>query len=371
MIEQGEPRPPGRKPRVIWIAPALNAYKLQFLNRLAARGRLDIVVVKGSLDRDAGHKEGSDGPLFDVVGVSATESTFQFHFETYAVLARLLRASAADYVVLPAELKHLGVVLFLFLLKHYYRFQLVTYTHPYVAWNWPTWVSKPLTRFVFSLHDKVIFYSDQAKERCLREGILRPEKAFSANNTLDTDAIWKLYSFETNRSPQKRILYIGRLAANKGIQTLFEYFAVLREHGVGLVIIGDGPERERVAEAVARYPEIEWLGAVDDERVIAAQMRRIHLVFVPGHSGLSIVHSFCYGKPYVTLSGRQHPPEIDYLEDHRNGLLLAGDFQDNIAAIVRLLADERAYDGCCQQAFEKAKSLSVGNWCGQIEAALN
>jgi glycosyltransferase involved in cell wall biosynthesis len=161
------------------------------------------------------------------------------------------------------------------------------------------------------------------------------------------------------------------LTANKGIETLFEYYAELRRHGIGLVIVGDGPERGRVLDAVSRFPEIEWLGAVDDERVIAEQMRRTHLVFVPGHSGLSIVHSFCYGKPYVTLAGRHHPPEIDYLEDRRNGLFLAGTFQENVAAIVQLLGDEKAYEGYCQRAFEKARSLSVANWCERIESALS
>jgi glycosyltransferase involved in cell wall biosynthesis len=360
-----------RKRRILWVAPALNAYKLQFLNRLFNRGQLDIIVAKGQLESKAGHKEGSDTPLFPVVEVAATESNFQFRLATYSTLARVLRGSPFDYVLIPAEMKHLGVVLFLFLLKFYHRFQLVTYTHPYVAWNWPAWLSRPLTRIVFSLHDKVIFYTDQAKERNLQEGILPLAKAFSANNTLDTDAIWKNYGFETNRSTEKRILYIGRLTANKGIETLFEYYAELRKEGVRLAIIGDGPERGRVVDAVTRYPEIEWLGAVEDERVIAHEMRRTHLVFVPGHSGLSIVHSFCYGKPYVTLAGRHHPPEIDYLEDRRNGLLLAGNLHENVAAIVRLLTDEKAYEGYCQRAFDKAQSLTVANWCGRIESALS
>jgi glycosyltransferase involved in cell wall biosynthesis len=360
-----------KKRRVLWVAPALNAYKLQFLNRLVNRGRLDIVVVKGQLESEAGHKPGSDSPQFPIVGVAATESNFQFRLATYGTLARVLRGSPVDYVLIPAEMKHLGVILFLFILKFYFHYQLVTYTHPYVAWNWPVWFSRPLTRAVFSLHDKVIFYTDQAKERCLREGILPPSKAFSANNTLDTDAIWKSYGFETNKNPEKRLLFIGRLTTNKGIETLFEYYAELRRQGIRLVIIGDGPERGRVANAVSLYPEIEWLGAIEDERVIAEQMRRAHLVFVPGHSGLSIVHSFCYGKPYVTLAGRHHPPEIDYLEDGRNGLFLAGNFQENVAAIAQLLADEKAYEGYCRRAFEKAQSLSVANWCGRIESALS
>jgi glycosyltransferase involved in cell wall biosynthesis len=150
------------------------------------------------------------------------------------------------------------------------------------------------------------------------------------------------------------------LTANKGVESLFEYYAELRKHGIGLVVIGDGPERDRVANAVSRYPEIEWLGATDDEGVIAEQMRRTHLVFVPGHSGLSIVHSFCYGKPYVTLAGRHHPPEIDYLEDRGNGLLLAGDFRENVAAIVGLLEDEQAYEGYCRRAFATQRLSIAG-----------
>jgi asparagine synthetase B (glutamine-hydrolysing) len=44
---------------VLWIAPALNAYKLQFLNSLFNRGRLDIIVVKGELEGEASRQEGT------------------------------------------------------------------------------------------------------------------------------------------------------------------------------------------------------------------------------------------------------------------------------------------------------------------------
>ncbi len=363
---------PARR-RILWLAPILNAYKLRFLNRLVARGKLDITVLRGVVDRrlqELGHNEGRDRPIFPLIDVNANESSFQLRLETYRTIARLLRKDRFDYVLLPSELKHFGVTFFLFLLKHYHGFALVTYTHPNLAKSWPAGLSRLATKFVFRLHDKVIFYTDRAREMSVRSGIVSAQKAFFANNTLDTDEIWGIYSFEVNKSPAKRILFIGRLVPDKRIDVLLRYYEELRRHGVGLTIIGDGPERDRVKRAGSGWPEIDWLGAVTDERIICEQMRRAHLVFVPGDSGLSIVHSFCYGKPYATLADARHGPEIAYLKHWKNGLLLGAGFRENVAEIRKLLDDEAVYEICCKEAFRTAQGLSVVSWCQQVEAAL-
>lgn len=54
-------------------------------------------------------------------------------------------------------------------------------------------------------------------------------------------------------------LYVGRLSVEKGLDTLLAAWEKL-EGKIPLKIIGDGPLSDQVADAAARFPQIEWLG---------------------------------------------------------------------------------------------------------------
>jgi glycosyltransferase involved in cell wall biosynthesis len=54
-------------------------------------------------------------------------------------------------------------------------------------------------------------------------------------------------------------LFIGRLAAEKGIHTLLASWEHLQQR-VPLKVVGDGPDADRVAEAIERMAGVEWLG---------------------------------------------------------------------------------------------------------------
>ncbi len=153
---------------------------------------------------------------------------------------------------------------------------------------------------------------------------------------------------------------------------LIEYYSVLRKRieGLQLIIIGDGPEGFRVREVSLSDEAVRWRGGVDDEELIAADMRQAHIVFVPGASGLSIVHAFCYGKPYVTLRNMPHGPELSYLIDGENGLLLDGNIEQDVKRVVRLLEDKKRYASFCEASYKQARKLSIENWCLQMEHAL-
>ena len=91
-------------------------------------------------------------------------------------------------------------------------------------------------------------------------------------------------------------------------------------------------------------------------------------MFVPGTSGLVINHAFAYGKPFITISnGVKHPPEIDYLEDGVNGLLLGDDFDINVNRIKNLVTDSEQLNRFQVAAFVKAKEISATAWCDSIE----
>ena len=109
---------------------------------------------------------------------------------------------------------------------------------------------------------------------------------------------------------------------------------------------------------------IKVLGGIVQERAISKHMKDVSLVFIPGDSGLSINHAFCYGKPYATIKSKNHGPEINYLKNGINGFLLSGDFNSDVSKICSVLIsnNKEIFDN----AYETGQSLSVDTWCTQI-----
>lgn len=357
---------------VLWIAPNLNHYKTRFLSRLVEGDGPEITVLAGGQLKNIGHRPDEGNPVFFRVDVKATKHNFHASLEVYATLLRLLRKSKFEYVLMPVEKKHIPLIISLFVLKFFFGFKLISYNHPMTRSSfWNPAFDRLITQFLFCLYDRIIFYTMEGRDLAVKLRLLPVAKAFFANNTLDTREIWRNYTFEVNKSDPKILLFIGRLIKSKRLDLLLKYFEALKAQlpGARLIVIGDGPEADIIRTAAEKDQTVTWLGAVVDEVRISSVMRQAHAVFVPGWSGLSIVHAFCYGKPYVTIEG-PHPPEIDYIKDGQNGIILNGSLIEDCGQIVKLLSHTTKYETACKNAFATAQELSVEKWCDNIKGAI-
>lgn len=363
------------KPHILWIAPNLNHYKARFLHRLAERTGLGLTVYAGQRDADLGHRAHEGEVRFATILSQAGKRNFSFRVSVYQDLWRLAHTGRFDAVLMPLEIKHLPIVFYLFMVRSLIGFRLVTYNHPFPSGRgrFGRLVNQGLARLLFGLYDRVIFYTEQARDEAVAARRLPAAKAFFANNTLDTDEIWRDFEFRVNTSEPKVFLFIGRLMPNKRLDLLMQYYQALKERlpGLRLNVIGDGPEAPMVREAAASDSDITWQGAVVDEAAIRRHMAAAHLVFVPGHSGLSIVHAFSYGKPYATIPSPTQPPEMAYLIHEVNGLLLNGEIRQDREAVASLLQDEGRYGAMCRAAFDTARHVSIEHWCRQMGAAFH
>ena len=68
---------------------------------------------------------------------------------------------------------------------------------------------------MFRLFDRVVFYTEAARDEAVATGIVPACKAWFANNTLDTDSIWDHYSFEVNENQNWTFAFLGRLDAER------------------------------------------------------------------------------------------------------------------------------------------------------------
>ncbi len=368
---------PQSETRFLWVAPMLNHYKAEVLARLAERPRVDLRVLVGRDVNQQGHVAGQHvSPGFQTWRTTASYWNFGRSPRALVDMFRAIRRMRPHVVLVPAEKKFIAFVVWTALLKLFYRFRLITLNHPICgkdksdlkSWN------VRLTRIFYGFFDRVGFYTEAAREWAVGHKIVARRKSFFANNTLDTQQIWNDFPFEICENPQKTLLFIGRLVQSKRVAQLLEIYGQFcqLEPDAKLKIIGAGPLEEELRRQSEHLPNVEWLGAVSDQRQIGAHMRDSHVVVIPGASGLSIVHAFCYGKPYVTLDHASipHGPEITYLRHDENGLFLDGDSGEVATALSRLLNDSNKYTAMCEAAFASAQSVSIDHWCENMEAAL-
>lgn len=110
------------------------------------------------------------------------------------------------------------------------------------------------------------------------------------------------------------LLYVGRLSAEKNVETLFESFDLLRRGDFGkagqrcrLLVVGDGPGRRALKLLTRRHPDaVLWRPYCADARALARLYRAADLFVHPGVQetfGLVTLESQACGTPVVGIRG--------------------------------------------------------------------
>jgi len=144
-----------------------------------------------------------------------------------------------------------------------------------------------------------------------------------------------------------RLVYIGRLAYNKGIYEALDAMALLEQRGVAceLAIAGSGPAetdlRQRVADR-GLDRSVRFLGPVFDERKVRLWLDSDVFVFPTfHHEGLpyALLESMAAGTPAITTRVGAIP---DVMHDGVHGLIVAPRSPVAVADAVAALAADRA-----------------------------
>lgn len=134
-------------------------------------------------------------------------------------------------------------------------------------------------------------------------------------------------------------VFVGRLSAEKGIDTLLEAWSEL-EGILPLKLIGDGPLSGMVKEAAAKSDSIEWLGPQPPEAVYSLIGEATALV-LPSRCyetfGRVIIEAFAKGTPAIVS---KFGSMAELVEDGRNGLHFEpGDARDLAGKVRQLISD--------------------------------
>lgn len=167
--------------------------------------------------------------------------------------------------------------------------------------------------------DAYIALSRFAKSK-LAVGGIPEEKLFVKPNCLSADP-------GAGKHQGGFALFVGRLAPEKGVETLLTAWSKL--HHAKLVIVGEGPLRPLVEETALRIGNIEYLAGQSNERVLD----------LLGDSAFAVFPSECYENfPRVILEalakgtpvlGSRLGAAEELIDDGRTGMLFrAGDAND-------------------------------------------
>lgn len=165
------------------------------------------------------------------------------------------------------------------------------------------------------------------------------------------------------------LLYFGRFLPGKHIDVLIRYVQSRRATAqpVAALIFGDGVEKDRLQALAAGAPDIV-LHRHDDMQLARALKLCVGLA-IPGFVGLAITHGFAHGAPMLTREG-VHPPEIEYLRDGVNGLMLPADEAAFFAGLDAYVGDPALQAKLSAGAADAAALLTMDAMASRFDALM-
>jgi glycosyltransferase involved in cell wall biosynthesis len=148
------------------------------------------------------------------------------------------------------------------------------------------------------------------------------------------------YPFTPNKSKPKKLIFIGNLVVDKGVQVLIEAFASLAAEDYILTIVGDGPYKKELMKKVQEHSleqKINFWGEIpnaDLGKVIAEHHILVHPSFQESF-GIVVLEALACGKPVVaTYNGGS-----EFILQDGHGVLVPAKDAVALADGIRKVAD--------------------------------
>jgi L-malate glycosyltransferase len=190
------------------------------------------------------------------------------------------------------------------------------------------------------------------------------ERITSVQNAIDTrnliNALSKLSAGDVGRVRRELGIegtnvgiYAGGMYFEKRLPFLFEALRLVRRKisDFEMIFIGSGVDAEIVRKAADEYHWIHYVGPKFEEEKVP-YFAASKLFLMPGLVGLGILDAFALETPLITTRLPIHSPEIDYLQNGYNGVMV--DEPEDPAAYAQKVsyflqnetARQKLVDGC-------------------------
>lgn len=172
-------------------------------------------------------------------------------------------------------------------------------------------------------------------------------------------------------------VYCGALYREKRLAFLVQACDLVRSvlPTFQVVVIGGGEDEQVLRAAAATRPWLHYVGPkFGREKVAHLALGDVFLM--PAFVGLAVLDAFALELPLVTAADASQGHEIEYLQDGRNGILVASadDSQAYASAVVSVLSEprllERLRRGCRESAQRYTVEAMVERFCDGVVASL-
>ncbi|MEW6209041.1 MAG: glycosyltransferase family 4 protein [Acidobacteriota bacterium] len=243
----------------------------------------------------------------------------------------------------------------------------IAFHHGYTTTDWKMRLYNKLDRWSLAGADRIITVSRAFARQLAR---IAPEDRITiVHNSINIDNVVAISREEVQAlrvrlgidESERVVIAVGRLSHEKGHTDLIAAFeAIVKAHPqTRLVIVGDGPERERLEARIRSSglsDQVLFTGQVSDASVYYAMA---DVFALPSHSEGSpnvLLEAMAAGVPAVATSVGGVP---EIVADEESALLVASrDPQAMARAVIRLLDDRELSQRLAAAAREKVKKYS-------------
>ena len=196
-------------------------------------------------------------------------------------------------------------------------------------------------RLMFSMGSAILCYCYEEVE--ILKNIYPNKSIFVVGNSvLRRDECIPL---DTPIADRSDVLLLGRLIPEKKGMLLVEALHELskRNLGIGAVIIGDGPDHERMQQYANEVglKKVRFAGFQSDLDEIRRLSSNAFCMVSAGYAGLSILHAQSMGLPFIYSSSEPNAPEIEIARENWNCLTFKADNQFDLADRIEQMHQER------------------------------
>lgn len=165
-----------------------------------------------------------------------------------------------------------------------------------------------------------------------------------------------------DRRYEKQIIFAGRLSKEKGILTLLDVVKEIPQD-LHMLILGSGPEENKVKEIAKSQPNLHFLGYQKKEKTIELIQGSDILIQPSRVEGLSstILEAMASKTPIIAtnIGGNK-----EILEHNKTGILVESDTRKIVEAIDDLLSNKQKVESIREEAFKEVQKYDwsrVGN----------
>ena len=192
---------------------------------------------------------------------------------------------------------------------------------------------QPLRDRLYTSADVVLAYSEMAARYVVGRGI-DDGKIVAGPQIMPTTSLARRPTSVPEIGEKTTVLSLGYLTRRKGVDTLIRAYDRVATENTELLIVGDGPDRDRLETIADEREDVRFAGYVDDDE-IETYYRRADVFVLPtlfDAWGLVVNEAMYYGLPVITtdMAGAS-----ELVERHGSGEVVES---ANIEALAEVLA---------------------------------